>query len=121
MQKIIVIKIDLHRNGKLIPAIDLGPSGQAGGQPVNSLAGPECDEIFLIEQGRARADKAHVSSKDTEKLRQLIQAGCPEDSADPGNVPVRILKKMGGHGRSIGTHCPEFRHLENPVVLSYPL
>src|SRR6266498_4360793 len=74
ISKIMRIEIYLFRDGKFIPAIYLRPSGKPREKSVHPLLRSQPYQIILIKQGRAGADKAHISLYDAEQLRKFVQA-----------------------------------------------
>ena len=68
MFSIVVVQFDLLWNWKFIPAIHLGPTGDAGHQPVNAFCGAQFDQIRLVEKGWSGADKAHLADGNAVQL-----------------------------------------------------
>ncbi len=50
----------------------------------------------LVGDGRARADHAHVALEDVEQLRQLVDAGHPDDPADRRDARIGLHLVAGG-------------------------
>src|ERR1700731_2559567 len=84
------------------PAVDLGPAGDAGLDPVTR----EIAVDGLVEQPalqlalhrvRTRADQRQVALEhDVEELRQLIEAGLADEAPDPGDAAVVLGHDLGG-------------------------
>jgi hypothetical protein len=116
--KIILIVLNLDRYCKLIPPVDLGPSGNPGNQAMNSSPSSQLHQVILVEKRRPWPDKAHIALENAKELRQFVQTEFSQNPADRRNIFLRVLKKMGGDCRRVDTHCSELRHLEDRVVYS---
>ncbi len=90
MLKIIFIEFNLDGYRKFIAPMNLGPSGEAGGEKMDPLFRSQGDKIILIEQGGPRPDKTHVAAQNTQELRKFIKAGFAEKPADGGEETGRI-------------------------------
>ena len=71
------IQVDLGRHGQLISSVDLRPARDPGRDPVNAPAGPQLDQVVLVEERGPRADKAHIPFEDADRLRQFIDTERP--------------------------------------------
>ena len=80
----------------------------------------------------ARADQAHLAAQDVEQLRQLVQAGAPEEAADRRDARIalhleqRAARLVAGAQllqQTIGvlTHRAELPHPEAHAVFANPL
>jgi RNA-directed DNA polymerase len=67
------IQLHFYRNRQLVAAVHLCPAGESRNQFVNTLLSAQLNQVVLIEQGRARPDKTHVTYQDAPQLRQLVQ------------------------------------------------
>ena len=94
--EVVFIKLHLNRDRQFIPAIDLRPPRQARRQarrqPMDSLVGPQLDQIVLIEQRGPGADKAQIPLDDAYQLRQFIQTGLAQHPPDTRHVSVGITQ-----------------------------
>lgn len=88
---------------------------------MHSLPGAEFDQVFLVEQGRAGTDDAHVTFQDAEQLGEFVEAGFAKELANGGEPAVGISQKMGGNSGGVDAHGAEFGHLEDDVVAPYPV
>lgn len=119
--QILAIKFDLGREGKLIASVDLRPSGKARDKPMNPMRRPHSNQILLVEERGTRSHKTLVSRKDAEELRQLVQACSAEKSSKGGQVEGRIRQQMSGHLGGVDPHTAQFRHPEEPIVLTHTI
>ena len=113
-------------------AENLPEAGDAGPE-VEPPPGPAGHVLVLGEDDRARPDERHLALQHVEELRQLVEAGAPQEGADPSDarivrdlehpriatgrevhVQVRelVLPRLG-----VGGHRPE---LEDPEDLLRP-
>lgn len=110
MLDILHVVYDLLLRPQIIPAVDLGPSGQAGG---HHHAVGKAEDIRLklpIEIGTLRPGphKAHVAPQDVPQLGQLIQPGAPEEMAETGAARVADRRPARAVGLRVQAHGPEF-------------
>src|SRR5260221_8334501 len=79
--------------GFVSPAIDLGPTGDAG---LHAMARIVVLDRFLVEQGagfcpegmRARSYDRHLAAQHVQELRKLVDAGTAQKAADTGDTRV---------------------------------
>ena len=69
----------------LCPAGDARPNLQAAGLPV-AVAGE------VLHRQRPRADEAHLAGHHVDERRQLVEARRPQESAEPGERSVVVLR-----------------------------
>src|SRR5271166_1297740 len=77
-----------------IGVIDLRPSGEAGFH-VGALAVERNRPDQLLDEVRTfrpRSDQAHVAADDIAQLRQFIDAGGAEESSDPDDAGILLLR-----------------------------
>src|SRR6185312_17515002 len=114
----------LGRVGLAAEAVDLRPTGDAGLDAMAAEIAVDDLGILLVMGDRMRAgpDQRHVSPEHIEELRQLVEAGPPEQPADPGHP---WIVAPGLRHRRIGTpimvHGPEFEDRDLVVVESVAL
>ena len=96
---------------KRVAALDLCKSRQPGADGVA--------EIFLIgitrqkfRKLRARTDEGHLSAKDVHKLRKLVDARPPQESAK-ARQPFRVGQELALRVALI-RHCSEFKYHKFP-------
>src|SRR2546423_4049569 len=101
--------------------VNLGPAGQASGYPMPLVVSLDRQPELVHEMRtfRPRTDKRHVSSNDVHELRQLVQAGFPENP--PNSRDARIF----GHGPShvrvvVDLEGSELEELEENSPLAHP-
>src|SRR3954470_409431 len=84
------------------PAVDLGPAGDAGLDPV---AGEIAVDGFVeqaalqlaLHRMRTRADQREIAGEDhVEELRQLVGAGLADEAANPGDARVVLGHDLRG-------------------------
>ena len=110
---IVAVQFCLAADFQFIPAVDLGPAGQPRQDIVGPVLIPFRNQIFLVVQGRPRADDTHVTFEDIDQLRQFIQTGFPQEPAGFGYKPLRICQQVRRHiFRGIGIHRPELQDIE---------
>jgi hypothetical protein len=71
---------------------------------------------MMVVQFWSRAHKAHVSTHDVEKLRQLVEFVAPEEAADPCNARIPMAGAAGS-ARSLA-HRPELENRERQAMLA---
>ncbi|KAG0773304.1 hypothetical protein G6F22_014986 [Rhizopus arrhizus] len=90
--------------------VDLGPARNARLDPVaHHVALHQVLVHFVVLQRvRAGPDDGHVAHQHVQELRQLIQAGAPQEAADAGNAGIvagrlrdRAMFLMHGHGAEL--------------------
>jgi hypothetical protein len=69
---------------------------------------------------RTRTDDRHLPAKHVEQLRQLIDAGHPEDATDTRH-PVVLAREPRRIGVVVHVHRPELDDLEELAVETDPL
>lgn len=92
---ILAVKARLVHDLELIASVDLRPAGEPGLDVVSAVFIALFDQVILVPKGRARTDDAHLADENIPDLRQLVQAGHPEKSADLRDILFRILELMG--------------------------
>ena len=116
------IQGSLHRDLQLVPAVDLGPAGEARADLVDTILLPLFHQIELIPQRGPGANDGHFAGEDVHQLGQLVQTGLPQEAAHRGDVPLGIFQQMGG--RVVGgihPHGAEFQHFKGLLILSDPV
>ena len=122
MLHILAVQPGLHRDLQLIPAVHLGPAGQARGHIVGPVFVPLLNQVVLVPQRGPGAHHAHLPHKDVPQLGQLIQAGFPQEVPALGDEGVGVLQHMGGHiVGSIRAHGAELQNVEQHLVFAHPL
>jgi hypothetical protein len=97
VQQIILVKLHLHRDRQLIPAVDLRPPRQARRQPMDSLVGPQLDQIILIEQ-RGRWPTKLISP-----LTMLISRDSSSRLVLRNTLPILVTYLSGSSSFSSGS------------------
>jgi len=81
--------------------------------------------LLLVIKGQIRnrqwtwTDEAHLTYQNIHKLRQLVEAGASEPTANTRN-PVGIAQELSIGSRGHG-HCAKFTYLEYPASVASPL
>jgi hypothetical protein len=112
----------------LAAAVDLHRAGQARlDREAGALAlVVERDDRLLLG---TRADQRHVGSEDVDQLRQLVEAGPPQEPPNPrhprvvGNLEHRLVEllqvdQLGEALLGVGDHRAELEHRERLAVLA---
>ena len=113
---IVFIVFNLDRDGQLIAAVNLGPTGNTGYKAVNTFSGSQFNQIVLVEKRRPWPDEAHIPLEDAVELGKLVEAQLAQKPSDWGHPPAGILEKMTGDRRRPHSHGAEFRHFENDIA-----
>lgn len=113
-----IFRIERHlvRDRQFVTTVDLCPARQARRQRMDTRLSACGHEVVLVEERRARPDKAHVALQDAPQLRQLVETGFPQETANRRQMFCRVREKVGGYNRCIDPHRPEFRHREQAIV-----
>src|SRR5262249_1848346 len=111
----------LHR--RAVAVIDLGPTGQprldqmALGVELNLFA-------QLLDEERsfgARPDEAHLAAQNIDKLRNLVNAGFANESADAGDARVAVLRPLRlAVFFGVLQHRAELDDFENATIFTDP-
>lgn len=102
-------------------AVDLSPAGHAGFNLVfDHVVGDGILELFH-EMGKFRSgtDQAHVALQNIDKLRKFIQAGFPEEGAEPCPPGVFVCCP-GCVFLAVLAHRAELQHLEFFPLIADP-
>ena len=68
----------------------------------------------------ARADDAHIADEHVDQLREFVEAGHPQQAADPRDALIVPAGRFDAMGIArLGPHAPEFQDIEDPVALSH--
>lgn len=105
-------------NFQFIPSIYLGPACQPRLEGMDACFCAGCNQVILVEKGRARADEAHLTFEDAPELRKFVQAALSQEAANRCEMPGRIGQEMGGDNGGVGAHGSELRHQKDAVVLT---
>src|SRR5690625_3858398 len=113
----------VDRVGLSTEAMDLSPAGNARLDLVAREIATDLFREFLVMAERMRpwSDQRHAPLQHVEKLRQLIDRGPPDETANTGHA--RILSRCLLH--PLLRHCfvihgPEFVDIETPIVEAKP-
>src|SRR5919108_2096286 len=82
-----IVEADHLRERNLAPSEHLPRPGHAWLE-IQPLTGPSFDVLVLVEDERPRADEAHLSDEDVQKLRQLVESKAPQELADPRDARI---------------------------------
>ena len=96
-----------------VAAVDLGPAGD----PWPHLMAPRLLRGVapqVLHQKRPRPHQAHISFEDVEQLRQLIEAGGPQEAAEGGQA--RRVGEEGAVGTAGVGHGAELEEQEGTAV-----
>ncbi len=89
MLEIIFIEINFDGYRKFIAPMNLGPSGEAGGEKMDPLLRSQCDKIVLIEQG-GRGPTKLMSP------RKILRSCGSSSKLDlRRNLPIGVRKRAG--------------------------
>ena len=124
VRDVVEVVLDAFTQGCVAaPAVDLRPAGDAGLDTVagrvvgNGLA----EAVNEHRPLRPRADQAHVAFEHIDKLRQFVQARCPNERSEPGAARIVFLRPdRAGLLLGIDAHAAEFQHLKHAAVQAAP-
>src|SRR5215510_16559250 len=78
----------------------------------------------LLDEERAfgaRPDEAHLAAQDIDELRNLVQAGFANESADTGDARVAVLRPLRpAVFFGVLQHRAELDDLEDAPIFAYP-
>jgi hypothetical protein len=92
--QILAIQTDLLEDRQFVAPVHLRPASDPWEKFMDPGFGPECDQVDLIEQSRARPYKAQVAAQHRKQLRQFIEAAAAEEAANWREVDGRIGKQV---------------------------
>src|SRR5579859_4477624 len=127
---VVVVPLDpVGDRGLAAQAVDLGPAGDPGFDPVAVLVAGYLAHEALDELGplRPRPDQAHVAAEHVQQLGELVQGGVAQEAPDRG-APVLAFdaagrRARGGHERAPrrgGAHGAELEDVEHVAVTAHP-
>ena len=115
--------------GDGVTADDLPDAGEAG-QHGQTLALPGRALERFVDRQRTRSDERHVAAQHVPQLRQLVHAGFPQPTADPGRawiaahlecrpVLLAVLAELRLHAIGIEPHRAELINAEPASAQSF--
>lgn len=105
------IQSGLFLDREFISAVDLGPTGQSGGDVVGAVFVPFFDQVVLVPEGGPGADDGHIALQDVVNLWKLIQGSFSKKPADPCDATIRVFQKVcRGVLWCVGAHSAKFQN-----------
>ncbi len=96
----------------------MGPAGKTRADVVGVDFVAKFNQSFLIPEGWARADEAHLSHENVEDLWEFVEAEFAENFADFGDVLFGVCQFVGREVGGVDFHGAEFEDIEVGFVFA---